>query len=130
MTLLHSKFFFFGFMVMQDESLVSTRIKKTVPMAAKLCEQEGIAGSVSSVVGDTYIINKYFHFLCASIWTIRTSATQLTLSINQHVITIYDKAECSRKINLSFLLTVTLFDLSTSSISKHVAALSADPVLY
>lgn len=66
----------------------------------------------------------------ASIRIITTHATKLTLSVNQCIMVIYYKAEGRRKINLSFLLTMTLFDLPATSISKHVAALSADAGFY
>lgn len=66
----------------------------------------------------------------ASIRIITTYATKLTLSVNQCIMAIYDEAQCRRKINLSFLLTMTLFDLAATSISKHAAALSADPGFY
>lgn len=66
----------------------------------------------------------------ASIRIITTYATKLTLSVNQCIAAIYDEAQGRRKINLSFLLTMTLFDLAATSRSKHAAAPSADPGFY
>lgn len=68
--------------------------------------------------------------MCASIRITTTRGTKLTLSADQRIMVIYDKAECKGKNNLSFLLTMTLFDLRATSRSKHVAAPSADPGLY
>lgn len=68
--------------------------------------------------------------MCASIRITTTRGTKLTLSADQRIMGIYDKAECKGKNNLSLLLTMTLFDLRATSRSKHVAALSADPGLY